>query len=248
MRLFSLLCLSVAFGQQCPDLYRLKRHKYVKVRHEWDGGFQLLVQLRTKIDLDGWTAFFYFREPLGSDVRFDVWEANVHPASDPDTMADGRMVALTSLESNKVIKAGEVLRFIMVVSGGSGIGGNLPRYRMDYAAGTHTEIDLSCFTMGNFTTPLVSTTAVTTTPTGPTTTTKPQENKEYCKGPPIKKDGLYRHPVCKKYYQCFNKGSTVIKSCGPGTVFNWKNKNCDWPANVNCDAPWRKKKPNKNRN
>ena len=120
---------------------------------------------------------------------------------------------------------------------------------MDYTAGIHTEIDMNCFSLFNFTTPVVSTTtnATTTTTVGPTTTTKPQENKEYCKGPPVKKDGLYRHPVCKKYYQCFNKGSTAIQSCGPGTVFNWKLKLCDWPANVDCDAPWRKKSK-KNRN
>jgi len=54
--------------------------------------------------------------------------------------------------------------------------------------------------------------------------------------------GLFRDPEdCGKYYQCWNNRAHS-KSCPTGLVFNYKNKYCDWPANVDCnpgptDAP-----------
>ena len=45
-----------------------------------------------------------------------------------------------------------------------------------------------------------STTTTTTTTTNPNTTPE-TEDADYCNG---KKDGLYTHPDCSKYYQCSN--------------------------------------------
>lgn len=44
--------------------------------------------------------------------------------------------------------------------------------------------------------------------------------------------GLQRHPTdCSKYLQCAH-GDTLVRDCGPGTVFNPTVLVCDWPRNV----------------
>lgn len=46
--------------------------------------------------------------------------------------------------------------------------------------------------------------------------------------------GLYPHPYdCTKFLNCDN-GKTIIRDCGPGTVFSSITQICDWPKNVNC--------------
>lgn len=47
--------------------------------------------------------------------------------------------------------------------------------------------------------------------------------------------GLFVHPLdCSKYINCKN-GRTDIQDCGPGTVFNARSGECDWPKNVQCN-------------
>ena len=43
---------------------------------------------------------------------------------------------------------------------------------------------------------------------------------------------------CTQFYQCWN-GNPVggIRNCGPGTAFD--GNVCNWPAQANCDDPWR---------
>ena len=55
----------------------------------------------------------------------------------------------------------------------------------------------------------ITTTTTTTTNPNPTTTTPVTENN-FCKD---KKDGLYAHPDCAKYYQCYHSGTTAFQSC-----------------------------------
>jgi len=46
------------------------------------------------------------------------------------------------------------------------------------------------------------------------------------------KDGLYRYPAnCEKYIQC-HQGRRFLRPCAPGTVFNSKIGQCDFPYNV----------------
>ena len=70
-----------------------------------------------------------------------------------------------------------------------------------------------------------TTTTQKTTTDGPvTTTTKEQttkdpdtEDPDFCKG---KKDGLYAHPDCSKYYSCYHSGSQIVYQCATGTLWS----------------------------
>uniref|UniRef100_W5KRD1 chitinase n=1 Tax=Astyanax mexicanus TaxID=7994 RepID=W5KRD1_ASTMX len=68
--------------------------------------------------------------------------------------------------------------------------------------------------------PGASTIPVTTTPT--TTTHKPGPG--FCNGKP---DGLYPHEDPNQFYDCV-AGETIVRKCGPGTVFNDDCKCCAW--------------------
>ncbi|CAH1962569.1 unnamed protein product [Acanthoscelides obtectus] len=47
--------------------------------------------------------------------------------------------------------------------------------------------------------------------------------------------GITKHPTdCQKFLNCAN-GQTFIQDCAPGTLFNPKLGNCDFPYNVDCD-------------
>ncbi|CAG9815213.1 unnamed protein product [Phaedon cochleariae] len=47
--------------------------------------------------------------------------------------------------------------------------------------------------------------------------------------------GIMKHPFdCSKFLNCAN-GQTFIQDCAPGTLFNQKLGNCDFPYNVECD-------------
>nr|CAI5829393.1 unnamed protein product [Callosobruchus analis] len=47
--------------------------------------------------------------------------------------------------------------------------------------------------------------------------------------------GITKHPTdCRKFLNCAN-GQTFVQDCAPGTLFNPKLGNCDFPYNVNCD-------------
>lgn len=48
--------------------------------------------------------------------------------------------------------------------------------------------------------------------------------------------GLTKHPTdCSKFLNCAN-GQTYIQDCAPGTLFNPKLGNCDFPYNVDCET------------
>lgn len=50
-----------------------------------------------------------------------------------------------------------------------------------------------------------------------------------------KRSGLYKKmDDCQSYYYC-SHGTTHIKKCFPGTLYNAETKSCDWEANVDCD-------------
>ncbi|VEN46185.1 unnamed protein product [Callosobruchus maculatus] len=47
--------------------------------------------------------------------------------------------------------------------------------------------------------------------------------------------GITKHPTdCRKFLNCAN-GQTFVQDCAPGTLFNPKLGNCDFPYNVDCD-------------
>lgn len=47
--------------------------------------------------------------------------------------------------------------------------------------------------------------------------------------------GLTVHPTdCKKFLNCAN-GQSFVQDCAPGTLFNQKIGNCDFPYNVDCE-------------
>ena len=56
-------------------------------------------------------------------------------------------------------------------------------------------------------------------------------DKKFCKN---KKNGIYPHPDCDKYYECYNGGKTAERLCPPGLLFSPNYLYCDWPANVVC--------------
>uniref|UniRef100_A0A8C2A098 chitinase n=1 Tax=Cyprinus carpio TaxID=7962 RepID=A0A8C2A098_CYPCA len=66
----------------------------------------------------------------------------------------------------------------------------------------------------------------TTKTTTTTTTTTHAPVPGFCNGKP---DGLYPHPEDpSKFYNCAG-GYTYMDNCGPGTVFDYSCKCCDWP-------------------
>lgn len=53
---------------------------------------------------------------------------------------------------------------------------------------------------------------------------------------PAGQNGLFPYMYdCRSFLNCF-RGRTVIQQCGPGTVFNPDNLECDRPDKVNCDG------------
>ena len=83
----------------------------MKVRHDWPAGFQLLVILTPKFDLNDWTVVFHFKEPIDVRLEYFAWEAKLTVSN------GGRVATLTSLPWNSGIKKGEKFRFILVVTG-----------------------------------------------------------------------------------------------------------------------------------
>ena len=92
------------------------------------------------------------------------------------------------------------------------------------------------------TTTLTITVGTTKTPTAQSSTTKPaitetteaeKENQNFCRD---KTDGLYAHPICEKYYQCYRSGATYIGQCQNGLIWNPNVNACDWPSNFHCDS------------
>ena len=71
--------------------------------------------------------------------------------------------------------------------------------------------DMSCLLENNhdwtFDVDSTSTTTTTATTTTADPATDDSENPDYCNG---KKDGLYSHPDCAKYYQCYSKGKWIF--------------------------------------
>ena len=198
----------------------------IKVRNEWPTGFELWINWRPTEDIDGpWTMVFEFKEPLDTAVEYFVWQARL------TVSANGRVATMTSMPYNMGLKAGELYRVLLVISGASRQ--QLPGYKVSYTAGEY--IDMSCLHENNY--DVTTSTAATTATQPPAATTQPtaEEDPDYCNG---KKNGFYSHPQCDKYYQCYSGGVTAIQQCPAGLLYNSAYLYCDWPANVNCgDAP-----------
>jgi len=110
-------------------------------------------------------------------------------------------------------------------------------YNVDtsHCGDTNPTTTTSSTTTSSTTTTTTTTTSTSTTTTSTTTTTTTtstvapcRDNNQFCQG---KSDGYYRHCKCKKYYQCYQSGRTIIGSCPNGTL--WNGSLCDWAVNVN---------------
>ena len=97
----------------CPALTGLNKSKYVKVKHEWENGFQMVIKLTPKFDLNEWTVVFYFKEPPTVNIEYYSWEAKL------TVSANSRIATLTSQPWNIGIKKGETYSFLFIVTGGS---------------------------------------------------------------------------------------------------------------------------------
>jgi len=96
----------------CPPMTILK-NKYVKVRYEWQSGFQMLIKLRPNFDLNDWTVVFYFENPPQVNVKFYSWETKL------TISANGQIATMTSMPWNIGVKKGKIYKFLLVVTGGS---------------------------------------------------------------------------------------------------------------------------------
>jgi len=182
----------------CPTLTNLNKKRYVKVRHEWHGGFQMIIKLTPKVDLNDWTVVLYFPdEAPGVNLQYYTWETQL------TVSANGRIATMTSMPWNIGIKKGESYSFLLVVTGASRTR-SLPKYLVKYTGGIHE--DMSCLLEDHYDTTTVGLT--TTKSTTVTTTTAPVEDPDFCEN---EKDGKYPHPDCSKYYLC-SKGATSIES------------------------------------
>ena len=177
----------------CPDMKIIHKDKYVKVRNEWPTGFELWINWRPTEDIAGpWTMVFEFKEPLDTAVEYFVWQTRL------TVSANGRVATMTSMPYNMGLKAGELYRVIMVISGAGRK--QLPGYKVSYTAGEY--VDMSCLHENNYDV-TTSTLVPTTTQPQVVTTTQPaeEENPNFCSG---KKNGFYVHPDCDKYYHCYS--------------------------------------------
>ena len=189
----------------------LPKKKYVKVRHDWPAGFQLLVILTPKFDLNDWTLVFHFKEAIDVRLEYFAWEAKLTVSN------GGRVATLTNLPWNSGIKKGEKFRFILVVTGFlccflchfnktlrrqkiyfviGAARTSLPPYLVQYMDGSKD--DMSCLYESHYDTTTTATIGLTSTTTAPlvTTTKTPQEeDPDFCSD---KNDGLYAHPDCSK--------------------------------------------------
>ena len=88
----------------------------------------------------------------------------------------------------------------------------LPPYSVGYIAGKRE--DMSCLLENNhdwtFDVDSTTTTTTSTTTTTAEGATQADENADYCNG---KKDGLYSHPDCSMFYQCYSKGNRMRLGC-----------------------------------
>ena len=191
----------------------------MRIRHDWPAGFQLLVILTPKFDLNDWTVVFHFKEAIDVRLEYFAWEAKLTVSN------GGRVATLTNLPWNSGIKKGEKFRFILVVTGfyvvfyvsvmkqeGDKniflIGAartSLPPFLVQYMDGSKD--DMSCLYESHYDTTTTATIGLTSTTTAPlvTTTKTPQEeDPEFCSD---KNDGLYAHPDCSKasnfFIRCF---------------------------------------------